>query len=88
MPKVLFLDSCKGNEADAAPVSTPDLIVPYQDTARLAIRLIFEADNARLNRAICLNAKTNDAAINNPGMIICPHEIVKRDDLNGIALTA
>ncbi|HYA86133.1 MAG TPA: hypothetical protein VEI57_03570 [Nitrospirota bacterium] len=46
----------------------------------MTINKLLEADHARLYRAICLDADTYDAAIDDIGMIICTHKIIKRDD--------
>jgi len=80
IPEVLFFNTCKGNESDAGPIPTPDSITPHYDTACLTINKLLEADHARLYRAICLDADTYDAAIDDIGMIICTHKIIKRDD--------
>ncbi|HUI68128.1 MAG TPA: hypothetical protein VL087_07950 [Nitrospirota bacterium] len=83
IPKALFFNSGERNESDAAPISTPDLITPHQDTAFLSVDEFLEPDKARLNRVICLDTDTYYAAIHDLGKIICPHEIIKRDDPEG-----
>jgi hypothetical protein len=82
--KVLFFDSGKGNESDAAPIPTLDLITPHHDTARLPINKFLKADNTRLYRMICLYSDTYYAAIYDFGKIIRADEISKRDDSEGM----
>jgi hypothetical protein len=83
IPKVLFFNSGKGNESDAAPIPATDLITPHQDTAFLSVYTFLEPDNASLYRMIRLDTDTNYAAIHDFGKMICTHEIIKRDDLEG-----
>lgn len=77
IPKVLFFCPGKGNEADAAPIKTPDLITPHHDATCLSINTFFEADNALLYRVICFDADTYYAAIYDLSKIIRTYEIVK-----------
>ena len=81
--KVLFFNSSKGNESDAGPILASDLITPHQDTAFLSLDDVLKPDNARMYRIIRLDANTYYAAIHDLGVIICAHETVKRDDLEG-----
>jgi len=83
IPKVLFFNSGKGNESDAAPIPATALITPHQDTAFLSVDMFLEPDNTRLYRMIRLDTDTDYAAIHDFGKIICPHEIIKRDDPEG-----
>jgi hypothetical protein len=83
IPKVLFFNPGKGNESDAAPIPATDLITPHQDTAFLSMDTILEPDNARLYQMIRLDANTYYAAIHDLDKIICPHEIIKRDNSEG-----
>jgi len=85
IPKVLFFNSGKGNESDAAPIPATALITPHQDTAFLSVDMFLEPDNTRLYRMIRLDTDTDYAAIHDLRKIIRSHEIIKRDDPEGTA---
>jgi hypothetical protein len=85
IPKVLLFNSGKGNESDAAPIPTTDLITPHQDTTFMSVDEFLEPDNTRFYGVIRLDTDTYYAAIHDFGKIICPHEIIKRDDPEGTA---
>jgi hypothetical protein len=83
LPKVLFLFPGKGNELDARPVPDAALLAPHQHSAPLPVNTLLEPDDAGLKRQIGLNAEAKDAVIHDLAKMVCPREIMKRNDSQG-----